>query len=153
MRTNGVTRAYGIAAMRKISNSNFIVAVCRKTQCFIAFHVSCGDDIAVSAFALRGRHLNLDKCIHVSRAARVEPLKTQEEFMRFLNLAAGVAVLSLAAGSAFADSQPATVSGCLTAAHEVKGALDANAQSPNYQDAVAQQRYGLEYCNNSFYAQ
>jgi hypothetical protein len=75
--------------------------------------------------------------------------------MRFLNLAAGVAVLSasLAASSAFADSQPATLSGCLSAAEQVKSALGANAQSPNYQDAVAQQRYGLEYCTNNFYAQ
>jgi hypothetical protein len=114
--------------------------------------VSCAEYIPVPAFALRERHLNFDKCIHVSHAAEFEPLRTQEEFMRFLNLAAGVAVLSLAAGSAFADSQPATLSGCLAAAHEVKGALDANAQSPNYEDAVAQQRYGLEFCTNNFYA-
>jgi hypothetical protein len=139
--------------MRGISELKFIVAVCRKTQCFIAFRVSCTKYIPVTVFVLRERHLNFDKCIHVSRAAEIAPLRTQEEFMRFLNLAAGVAVLSLAAGSAFADSQPSTLSGCLAAAHEVRGALDANAQSPNYEDAVAQQRYGQEYCTNNFYAQ
>jgi hypothetical protein len=34
---------------------------------------------------------------------------------------------------------------------EVKTALTSNAQSPNYEDAVKQQRYGVEFCNNGFY--
>jgi hypothetical protein len=36
-------------------------------------------------------------------------------------------------------------------ASQVRTALTDNAQSANYQDAVKQQRYGRDFCANSFY--
>ena len=73
--------------------------------------------------------------------------------MRNLKLAAGVAILcsTLAVGAASADAQTASVSGCLDMAQQVKAALVTNAQSANYQEAVKQQGYGREFCNNSYY--
>ena len=73
--------------------------------------------------------------------------------MRNLKLATGVAVLcsTLVAGAASASAQTASVTGCLDMAHQVKAALDANAQSPNYQEAVKEQGYGRDFCTNTFY--
>jgi hypothetical protein len=78
---------------------------------------------------------------------------TQEDFMRILSLAAGVAVLctTISASSAFADS--GSLSGCLDKEHQVKAALAANQQSPNYAAADKEQNYGLQFCTNNFYQQ
>jgi hypothetical protein len=73
--------------------------------------------------------------------------------MRNLKLATGIAILcsTLVAGAASADSQTASLTGCLDMAHQVKDALAANAQSPNYQEAVKEQGYGRDFCTNTFY--
>ncbi len=73
--------------------------------------------------------------------------------MRNLKLATSVAILCsmLAAGAASADPQTASLTSCLDVAQQVKSALAANAQSPNYQEAVKEQGYGRDYCTNTFY--
>jgi hypothetical protein len=73
--------------------------------------------------------------------------------MRNLKLATGVVLVcsTFVAGAAFADAQTASVTGCLDMAHQVRTALEANAQSPNYQEAVKEQGYGRDFCNNSYY--
>ena len=73
--------------------------------------------------------------------------------MRNLKLAMGVAILcsTFVGGAAIAAEQTASVTGCLDMAHQVKAALDANAQSPNYLQAVKEQGYGRDFCANSFY--
>jgi hypothetical protein len=72
--------------------------------------------------------------------------------VKFAALAAAVCVgLGVTAASA-ADQQVASVQTCLSLATQVKTALEANAQSPNYDDAVKEKKYGLEFCNASFYA-
>jgi hypothetical protein len=77
----------------------------------------------------------------------------QEEFMRNLKFATSIAVLcsALVAGStaAMADSQ--TAASCHDMAEQVNAALAANAQSPNYQEAVKEKNNGLSFCNESFY--
>ena len=74
--------------------------------------------------------------------------------MRYINLAASFVVLSgtlaFAASSAGA-AQTASLSGCTELQDQVKSALESNAQSPNYHEAVKQQRYGVEFCSNGFY--
>jgi hypothetical protein len=58
--------------------------------------------------------------------------------MRNLKLATGVAVLCsvLAASATSAVAQDATAANCHNKAEQVNAALAANAQSPNYQEAV-----------------
>jgi hypothetical protein len=87
---------------------------------------------------------------HVPVRCRFDP---QEEFMRNLKLATGVVLLcsTFVAGAAFADAQTASVTSCLDMAQQVRSALAANAQSPNYQVAVKEQGYGRDFCNNSYY--
>jgi hypothetical protein len=60
--------------------------------------------------------------------------------------------LSLAAIPANA-SEPPTLSGCLHSAKQVRAALDANQQSPNYQAAKQDKRSGFEFCNAGLYRQ
>lgn len=74
--------------------------------------------------------------------------------MRTLSLAASIAVLcgSAAFGMTSASGeQTAKLSDCVGMASQVKTALSDNAQSPNYQEAVKQQGYGREFCNNGLY--
>lgn len=74
--------------------------------------------------------------------------------MRYVNWAVGVAALSgtLALAAAPAGAQPtASMSGCVEMQNQVKTALAQNGQSPSYEDAVKQQRYGTEFCNSGFY--
>ena len=74
--------------------------------------------------------------------------------MRYGNLAASIAILSGAlafAASSAGAAQMADQSGCVEMQEQVKTALDGNAQSPNYHEAVKQQQYGLEFCTNGFY--
>ena len=74
--------------------------------------------------------------------------------MRSVKIAAVVAAACIGLGvtAASADQQVASVQTCLSLANQVKTALDANAQSPNYDDAVKERKYGMEFCNASFYA-
>ncbi len=74
--------------------------------------------------------------------------------MRNVKRTAGLAVLS--AGLAFAAApakatDTASLSGCTTMQTQVRTALQSNAQSPNYESALKEQRYGLEFCSNGFY--
>jgi hypothetical protein len=73
--------------------------------------------------------------------------------MRSVKLAvlAVATCVGLAAASANAE-QVASVSSCLSVAQQVKTALDSNAQSSSYQDAMKERNYGLEFCNAGFYA-
>ena len=73
--------------------------------------------------------------------------------MRSVNLALCVAALSLGVTVASANAQQvANVETCLSVASQVKTALNANAQSPNYEAAMKERNYGLAYCNSSFFA-
>jgi hypothetical protein len=76
-----------------------------------------------------------------------------EDFMRFLNLAASVTVLSgiVALTPTAGFAQAANLSECVQMQTQVKTALGTNAQSPYYQDAVKQQGYGRDFCTNGFY--
>ncbi|MGD0190481.1 MAG: hypothetical protein ABSD74_07055 [Rhizomicrobium sp.] len=73
--------------------------------------------------------------------------------MRFVHLAASIAVLSgtlaLAVPASAQDS--ANLGTCATMQDQVKAALSSNSQSPNYENAVKEQRYGLEFCSEGFY--
>src|SRR5271170_3572313 len=76
--------------------------------------------------------------------------------MRSVKIAAAVAatVVGLAITAASANSdQVATATSCLSIADQVKTALASNTQSANYDAARKESRFGLEFCNNSFYAQ
>ena len=70
--------------------------------------------------------------------------------MRNLKLAAGAAILcsTLVAGAANAE---ATSTACFDKAQQVRAALAANPQSPNYQEAVKEQTNGLTFCSGNFY--
>jgi hypothetical protein len=76
--------------------------------------------------------------------------------MRSMKFATCAAVLSIGLGmtvaSANAQQQVATVQSCLNVAAQVKTALDANAQSANYEDAMKERNYGLAFCNGGYYA-
>jgi hypothetical protein len=77
----------------------------------------------------------------------------KEEPMRSVKIAMCVAALSLCATIASADAQQvANVQTCLSVASQVKTALDANQQSPNYSAAMKERNTGLLYCNSAFYA-
>jgi hypothetical protein len=71
--------------------------------------------------------------------------------MRNLKLAAGAAIVcsTLIAGAANAAS--ATSTGCFDMAEQVKAALAANPQSPNYQEAVQEKNNGLSFCTHDLY--
>jgi hypothetical protein len=71
--------------------------------------------------------------------------------MRNLKLATGVAVLCSVLTAGAANAAAPTANGCFDMAQQVKVALAANAQSPNYQEAVKEQNNGLSFCNESFY--
>jgi hypothetical protein len=73
--------------------------------------------------------------------------------MRNLKLAAGVAILcsTLAAATTSALADSATAASCHDMAEQVSAALAANAQSPNYQEAVKEKNNGLSFCTESFY--
>ena len=73
--------------------------------------------------------------------------------MRNLKLATGVAILcsALMAGATSAMADSATAANCQDMADQVKAALAANAQSPNYQEAVKEKSNGQSFCNESFY--
>jgi hypothetical protein len=87
---------------------------------------------------------------HVPVRCRLDP---QEEFMRNLKLATGVAVLCsvLMAGATAAMADTPTAASCLDMADQVKTALASNSQSPNYQEAVKEKNNGQSFCNESFY--
>src|ERR1700733_5215937 len=87
---------------------------------------------------------------HVPVCCRFDP---QEEFMRNLKLAAGAAILcsTLVAGATSAMADWATAANCHDMAEQVKSALAANAQSPNYQEAEKERSNGLSFCSESFY--
>src|ERR1700677_4299265 len=76
--------------------------------------------------------------------------------MRSMKFASYVVAVSLGLGmtvaSASAQQQVATVQSCLNVAAQVKTALDANAQSANYEDAMKERNYGLAFCNGGYYA-
>jgi hypothetical protein len=76
-----------------------------------------------------------------------------EEQMRFVHLAASIALLSGAVAFAAPASaeNSANLGSCATMQDQVKAALSSNAQSPNYATAVKEQRYGLEFCSEGFY--
>ena len=72
--------------------------------------------------------------------------------MRYVNLAITVAAVSGTLASAPVGAQPtASLTGCVEMQDQVKTALAGNAQSPSYEDAVKQQRFGTEFCNKGFY--
>ncbi len=74
--------------------------------------------------------------------------------MRFVRLAASIAILSgtfAFAASAATTEQAANLGSCAAIQGQVKTALASNAQSPNYETAVKEQHYGLEFCANGFY--
>jgi hypothetical protein len=77
-----------------------------------------------------------------------------EELMRYVKWAAGLAIVSgtlaFAASSASADEM-ANVTGCITMEHQVKTALDSNAQAANYRDAVRQKQVAQDYCSSGLY--
>jgi len=76
--------------------------------------------------------------------------------MRALKWTAGAAAICASAGL-FAISataaNAANVSDCLQAAREVRTAIESNQGSANLNDALRQQRYGLEFCNSGLYKQ
>jgi len=75
--------------------------------------------------------------------------------MRSMKIASYVAALSIGLGMTVASAnaqQMATVQSCLNVAAQVKTALDANAQSANYEDAMKERNYGLAFCNGGYYA-
>jgi hypothetical protein len=75
--------------------------------------------------------------------------------MRSMKFAASVVALSLGLGMTVASAnaqQMATVQSCLNVAAQVKTALDANAQSANFEDAMKERNYGLAFCNGGYYA-
>ena len=82
------------------------------------------------------------------------PVRNTEEYMRYLNFAASLAILSgtfaFTAVSASAEGTD-NLAGCASMQQQVKSALDSNAQSPNYHSAVKEQRYGLEFCSQGLY--
>ena len=74
--------------------------------------------------------------------------------MRYVQFAAGLAILSGAlsfAASSAGAAETADVSGCNGMQEQVQTALQSNAQSPNYDDAVKQQKVGAEFCSHGFY--
>ena len=74
--------------------------------------------------------------------------------MRNVKWMAGIAILSGALACAAAPANAAdsaSLSGCASLQSQVKTALQSNAQSPNYENAVKEQRYGVEFCSNGFY--
>jgi hypothetical protein len=77
-----------------------------------------------------------------------------EEFMRYITLAAGLALLS---GTFVLSALPASaqdtsnVTGCISMQEQVKTALDSNAQSANYRDAVRQKQIAQDYCSSGLY--
>jgi hypothetical protein len=89
---------------------------------------------------------------YVPRAGAL-PVRAQEEFMRNLKLAAGAAILcsTLVAGATAAVAQEATAANCHEMADQVNAALAANAQSPNYQEAVKEKNNGLSFCTENFF--
>jgi hypothetical protein len=76
-----------------------------------------------------------------------------EESMRFVHLAASIAVLSgtLAFAASASAEETASLGTCATMQDQVKAALASNSQSPNYETAVKEQRYGVEFCGQGFY--
>lgn len=74
--------------------------------------------------------------------------------MRYVKWTAGLAglagALAIAAIPARA-TDTASLSGCTTLQSQVRTALQSNAQSPNYDSALKEQRYGLEFCSNGFF--
>lgn len=73
--------------------------------------------------------------------------------MRNLKLATGVAILcsALTAGATSAMADSATAANCYNMEEQVNAALAANAQSPNYQEAVKEKNNGLSFCTKSFF--
>jgi hypothetical protein len=77
-----------------------------------------------------------------------------EEFMRYVNLVAGLAFLS---GTFVLSVLPASaqdtsnVTGCISMQEQVKTALESNAQSANYRDAVRQKQIAQDYCSSGLY--
>jgi len=74
--------------------------------------------------------------------------------MRNVKWMAGLVILTGAfafAASPAGATDTASLSGCASLQDQVKTALQSNAQSPNYENAVKEQRYGLEFCSNGFY--
>lgn len=72
--------------------------------------------------------------------------------MRLFKIAAGAAVVGFMVATA-ANAETADITTCLKRGDEVKAALADKSGSANYQDAQKERRYGLEYCNNNFFAQ
>ncbi|HUO92210.1 MAG TPA: hypothetical protein VMU22_04770 [Rhizomicrobium sp.] len=73
--------------------------------------------------------------------------------MGSLKIAASIAALSLGMTVASANAQQvANVQTCLSVASQVKAALGANTQSPNYEAAMKERNFGLAYCNATFFA-
>jgi hypothetical protein len=78
----------------------------------------------------------------------------QEE--RFMLLKTAVAVLALSVTGAVSSAAIAAetgTAGCLHMQKQVTQALDANQQSPNFQDASEMRRAGAEFCQNGLYDQ
>lgn len=67
-----------------------------------------------------------------------------------LPIIAGLSV-GVYAAMASAEEQPANLSRCVKMAGQVKTALEEHTQASGYNDAVKQQGYGLEFCNQGFY--
>jgi hypothetical protein len=68
-----------------------------------------------------------------------------------LKLTAAAAILCSTFVAGAANATTATANSCFDMAQQVKAALAANAQSPNYQDALKEQNNGQSFCSESFY--
>lgn len=77
-----------------------------------------------------------------------------EEIMRYVNWVASLAIVSGAfafvASPASAEDM-SNVTGCISMEHQVKAALDSNAQAANYRDAVRQKQVAQDYCSSGLY--
>ncbi len=68
--------------------------------------------------------------------------------MRNVNLAILAACAAAALSIGAANAEEASISTCGSMATQVKTALAGAQQSASYQDAVKEQRYGRDFCNN-----
>jgi hypothetical protein len=62
-------------------------------------------------------------------------------------LSGTIALSALPAGA----EEMSNVTGCISMQEQVKSALESNAQSANYHDAVRQKQIGQDYCANGLY--
>ncbi|HWE06064.1 MAG TPA: hypothetical protein VG274_05100, partial [Rhizomicrobium sp.] len=79
--------------------------------------------------------------------------RQKESIMRLVPVTISAVALcaSIAFGEATASADEARPSSCPKLASEVNDALASNAQSANYEAAVKEKRYGLEFCANGLY--